>query len=89
MKSLITLYDKYKSFLEPGCWWKLNLQATYRYRKILKVDKLGTSDFVYYKDSIVESSYRLDYFLENHTPITSRGEILYAQLNHFTSGFFY
>lgn len=89
MTTLFSLYDKYKDYLQPDCWWKSKRNTSYQYRKILKVEERCHCIYVHYRDSILDSHYRLDYFLENHTPVTSKWEIFYAKVNYLTSGLFY
>lgn len=88
-KTLFEQYDKHKINLTPNSWWKANVISSFRYRKILKIEKTNQTILVHYKDSMISSSYRLDFFLQNHVPITSFWGKLYAWLNHFTSGLFY
>lgn len=89
MNSLASKIVKYKNQLQPNVWWKLKVNTHYKYVKILKIENIKDSTFVYFKDSMMNSDYRLEFFLDHHVPIQSKWELFYAKLNHLTSGFFY
>lgn len=87
--SFESLSFRYKKFVVPNSWWKMNFKTHYRYRKIISTEIIHNFLYLKVKDSHLTSTYRLDWFLENHVPIQSKWEFFYARLNHLTNGILY
>lgn len=83
------LLNKYRMYLVPNTWWKLKDKSHYRYRKIVSIETINNNMVLKLKDSNISCLYRMDWFLQNHIPVTSKLEKAFAKLNHLTRGFIY